>query len=79
MNKGGEGSVYDQYNAAPQPKFLSDYRQTRNDFFFQASYEWINNCYLRTSFEYIDDKNTTGRGSRKKESIFQIGFSYGLN
>lgn len=79
MNKGGEGSVFDQYNAEPQPKFLSNYSQTRNDFFFQASYEWINNCYLRTSIEYIDDKNTTGKGSRKKDSIFQIGFSYGLN
>ncbi len=79
MNKGGEGSVYDQYNAEPQPKFLSDYRQTRNDFFFQTSYEWFNNCYLRASFEYIDDKNTTGRGTKKQESIFQIGFSYGLN
>jgi hypothetical protein len=79
MNKGGEGSVYDQYNAEPQPKFLSDYQQIRNDFFFQASYEWMNNLYLRTSFEYIDDKNTKGRGIRNKESIFQIGFSYGLN
>ena len=79
MNKGGEGSVYDQYNAEPQPKFLSDYQQTRNDFFFQTSYEWFNNCYLRASFEYIDDKNVTGKGSRRKESIFQIGFSYGLN
>jgi hypothetical protein len=79
MNKGGEGSVYDQYNAEPQPKFLSDYRQTRNDFFFQTSYEWFNNCYLRASFEYIDDKNTKGRGIKKQESIFQIGFSYGLN
>jgi hypothetical protein len=79
MNKGGEGSVYDQYNSEPQPKFLSDYRQTRNDFFFQTSYEWFNNCYLRASFEYIDDKNTTGRGTKKQESIFQIGFSYGLN
>ena len=79
MNKGGEGSVYDQYNAEPQPKFLSDYRQTRNDFFFQTSYEWFNNCYLRASFEYIDDKNTTGRGTKKQESIFQLGFSYGLN
>ncbi len=79
MNKGGEGSVYDQYNAEPQPKFLSDYQQTRNDFFFQASYEWMNNLYLRTSFEYIDDKNTTGKGKRKQESIIQLGFSYGLN
>ena len=79
MNKGGEGSVYDQYNAEPQPRFLSNYQQTRNDFFFQTSYEWINNCYLRASFEYIDDKNATGKGSRRKESIFQIGFSYGLN
>jgi len=79
MNKGGEGSVYDQYNAEPQPKFLSDYQQTRNDFFFQASYEWINNLYIKTSFEYIDDKNTKGRGVRKKESILQFGFSYGLN
>lgn len=79
MNKGGEGSVYDQYNAEPQPKFLSDYRQTRNDFFLQASYEWLNNCYLRASFEYIDDKNTAGKASRKQESIFQLGFSYGLN
>ena len=79
MNKGGEGSVYDQYNAEPQPRFLSNYQQTRNDFFFQTSYEWFNNCYLRASFEYIDDKNATGKGSRRKESIFQIGFSYGLN
>lgn len=79
MNKGGEGSVYDQYNAEPQPKFLSDYQQTRNDFFFQASYEWMNNLYLRTSFEYIDDKNTRGRGVKNKESIIQLGFSYGLN
>jgi hypothetical protein len=79
MNKGGEGSVYDQYNAEPQPKFLSDYQQTRTDFFFQASYEWMNNLYLRTSFEYIDDKNTRGKGIRNKESIIQIGFSYGLN
>jgi len=79
MNKGGEGSVYDQYNAEPQPKFLSDYRQTRNDFFFQTSYEWFNNCYLRASFEYSEDKNTKGRGVKKQESIFQIGFNYGLN
>jgi hypothetical protein len=79
MNKGGEGSVYDQYNAEPQPKFLSDYKQTRNDFFLQANYEWMNNLYLRTSFEYIDDNNTKGKGIRSKESIFQIGFSYGLN
>jgi hypothetical protein len=79
MNKGGEGSVYDQYNAEPQPIFLSDYKQTRNDFFFQTSYEWFNNCYLKASFEYIDDKNTKGRGIKKQESIFQIGFSYGLN
>jgi hypothetical protein len=79
MNKGGEGSVYDQYNAEPQPKFLSDYEQTRTDFFFQASYEWINNLYFRSSFEYIDNKNTRGNGFRNKESIIQIGFSYGLN
>lgn len=79
MNKGGEGSVYDQYNAEPQPKFLSDYRQTRNDFFLQASYEWLNNCFLRASFEYIDDKNTAGKATRKQESIFQLGFSYGLH
>jgi len=39
----------------------------------------MNNLYLRTSFEYIDNKNTKGRGIRNKESIFQIGFSYGLN
>jgi hypothetical protein len=79
MNKGGEGSVYDQYNAEPQPKFLSDYEQTRTDFFFQASYEWMNNLYLRTIFEYIDNNNTRGKGIRNKESIIQIGFSYGLN
>lgn len=76
MNKGGEGSVYDQYNAEPQPKFLSDYKQTRNDVFFQASYEWLNNLYLKASYEYIDTKN---KGARFNESILQMGFSYGLN
>jgi hypothetical protein len=76
MNKGEEGSVYDQYNAEPQPSFLSDYKQTRNDLFFQASYEWLNNLYIRASYEYIDTKNSD---SRKNESILQLGFSYGLN
>ena len=76
MNKGGEGAVYDQYNAEPQPSFLSDYKQTRNDLFFQASYEWLNNLYIRASYEYIDTKNSD---SRKNESILQLGFSYGLN
>lgn len=79
LNKGGEGSVYDQYNAEPQPKFLSEYQQTRTDFFFQASYEWLNNFYLRASLEYIDDKKTVGKEIKNKEILFQFGLSYGLN
>jgi hypothetical protein len=39
----------------------------------------MNKLFLRTSFEYIDNKNTRGKGFRNKESIIQVGFSYGLN
>ena len=78
INKGGPGSLYDQYNAEPQPSFLSDYQLSRNDIYLQASYEWFHNFYVKAGTTYIYEKITTGAGKKKYETLFNIGCSFGL-
>lgn len=76
IRKGGPGTVFDQYNAEPQPNFLSDFQKTRTDYFFQASYEWINNLYFTGSYQYL--RETLANGSKATNSTIQIGMSFGL-
>ena len=67
-----------QYNAEPQPSFLSDYQLSRNDIYLQASYEWFHNFYVKAGTTYIYEKITTGAGKKKYETLFNIGCSFGL-
>lgn len=76
IRKGAQGSIFDQYFAEPQPRFLFDLQQKRTDVFFQATYEWINNLYLTGSFQFIRH-SPTGRPT-SNEHLLQIGITYGL-
>lgn len=76
IRKGGPGTVFDQYNAEPQPRFLSDFQKTRTDYFFQVSYEWINNLYFTGSYQFL--KQTLANGAKANNTTIQIGMSYGL-
>ena len=76
IRKGGPGTIKQQYEAEPQPKFLFEFQKNRFDMLLKANYEYYNNLYLFSSFQFIHsatyDKKTTD------EPIFQFGFSYGL-
>jgi hypothetical protein len=56
IRKGGSGTIYDQYNAQPQPTFLFDYIKTSSDIFLQARYEIINNVYIAGSLNLKNSK-----------------------
>ena len=76
IRKGGTGTIYDQYNAQPQPIFLFDYQKTRSDLFLQAKYEWINNIYFVSS--YIITKNKLSDNRIIKDNTFQLSINVGL-
>ncbi len=76
IRKGGSGTIYDQYNAQPQPIFLFDYQKTKTDLFLQARYEWINNIYFVSSYTMIKNKLTNNRFI--KDNIFQLSINVGL-
>jgi hypothetical protein len=75
IRKGGMGTIYDQYERQPQPSFLNNYIKTRNDFFIQLRYEWMNNLYLNASFEMIENKF---KNYILKDYTIQTGISFGL-
>ena len=76
IRKGGPGTIKQQYEAEPQPRFLFDFQKNKFDMLLKANYEYYNNLYLFSSFQFIHtvtyDKKTMD------EPIFQLGFSYGL-
>ena len=76
IRKGGPGTIFQQYEVQPQPPFLFDYIKTRSDLFFQTRYEWINNIYIYSSFNYIQTK--LANGNFVKDNSFQLGVSVGL-
>lgn len=75
IRKGGEGSIFEQYEMQPQPAFLNNYIKTRNDMFLQIRYEWINNLYLNASAEWIQNKFSN---YSRRDNTFQLGISFGL-
>lgn len=75
IRKGGEGSIFEQYEIQPQANFLNNYIKTRNDLFLQIRYEWINNLYLNASAEWIKNKFSNYSTS---DHTFQLGISFGL-
>jgi hypothetical protein len=76
IRKGGAGTIYEQYTAQPQPKFLFDYIKTRSDIFLQARYELINNIYLNGSLTLMQTK--MANGTLIKYNTYQLGISVGL-
>jgi len=77
IRKGGEGSIWDQYAAEPQPAFLYNYNKTRKDIYFQANYELIHNLYLKGVYQHISETYSTG--TKLNSSMFQLGVAFGLN
>jgi hypothetical protein len=76
IRKGGSGTIYDQYNAQPQPNFLFDYIKTSSDIFFQARYEIINNVYI---VGFLNLKNSKLENKKIiKENTLQLSLNIGL-
>ena len=76
IRKGVAGTIYQQYEVQPQPPFLFDYIKTRSDLFLEARYEWINNIYISSSYNYIQTK--LANGNLFEDKTFQLGVSVGL-
>jgi hypothetical protein len=75
--KGGEGTLAQQYFAQPQPAFLFDLQQKQKEFLARFSYELINNLHLNAFYSLLATDN---RVTLKKttNTTFSIGFNYGL-
>jgi hypothetical protein len=74
--KGGPGTLVQQYQAVPQPPFLFNHERDRQDIFFIAQYEWINNFYIQLQYHHKKEKpvNAVERSNR----LLTLGFSWGL-
>lgn len=67
IRKGGAGTLDQQYTQETQPPFLFDFQRSVNEFYVNASYEYINRLYLSTSFRKLG-----------ADQAFFIGMTYGL-
>jgi hypothetical protein len=76
IRKGGAGTIKQQYEAEPQPKFLFELQKNRFDILLKANYEYYNNLYVFSSFQFTH--NISYNKKVTDEPIFQLGFSYGL-
>lgn len=76
IQKGGAGTVVQQYEAEPQPPFLFDFQKKRTDLFMQVGYEWLNNLYFNANYQWLNEERQNGQ--KLSGSRFSIGVSYGL-
>ena len=76
IRKGGAGTIKQQYEAEPQPNFLFELQKNRFDLLLKANYEYYNNFYVFSSFQFTHSISYDKK--IKDEPIFQLGFSYGL-
>ena len=67
LEKGGNGTIYEQYVMQPQPAFLNNLQYNRTDWLLHVRYEWVNNLYLNGALQKFQNKN-----------IYQLGISFGL-
>lgn len=67
--KGDAGSLFDQYFAEPQPKFLAGPFKQALQVQFNASYEWLNNFYFDANAMWTDDKNLLFSNNKKLKQI----------
>lgn len=76
IRKGAPGSIWDQYYAEPQPRFLSDFRFNRSDLHLGFHYEWINNLYIIGNVQL--QNREAANGTSVRQNIMQLGIHYGL-
>lgn len=75
IRKGESGTLEQQYNAVPQPKFLFKKLFDYNETGFLARYELINRLMLMLEMNSINIRyNTTSN----RQNGLKLGFSYGL-
>jgi hypothetical protein len=55
---------------------LFEFQKKRYDVLLKANYEYYNNLYVFSSFQFIH--NISFDKKIKDETVFQLGFSYGL-
>ena len=77
IRKGGPGTVDQQYFAQPQPPFLFDLQNHRQEWYGSLSYQWVHKLYLRgfISNLHVTDYKT---GQSYNDHTLNIGMSYGL-
>jgi hypothetical protein len=77
IRKGGPGTLDQQYFQQPQPPFLFDLQDTQKEWFFQSSYEWINNLYVTGNISSLQ-VNDAVSGKTTRNNTVSLGFVYGL-
>jgi hypothetical protein len=77
LRKGSPGTLDQQYFQEPQPPFLFDLLTKQQEWHFQCSYEWINKVYLTGYYNSLHINNIVA-GTKKTETSFSLGVSYGL-
>jgi hypothetical protein len=72
--KGAETTIEQQYVASPQPVFLFKKQFEQRELFINASYELLNNIYLKANLRTINTIYT----NQVTNSIF-TNYSFGVN
>jgi hypothetical protein len=75
--KGASGTLEQQYFQQPQPAFLFNRVNGREEFLVRVSYDWINNLSLLGYINNISTKNSQS-GITTRDNTLHFGFSYGL-
>lgn len=75
--KGGAGTVDQQYFQQPQPVFLFDLQNKKQEFLARFSYELINNLNLNAFYSSLSLDNRITL-QKTTNTTFSFGFSYGL-
>ncbi len=77
IRKGGPGTVDQQYFQQPQPDFLFDLQNKRQEWLISTSYEWFNKLSLRGYLSHLRTQDHTS-GRSYTERLLNIGITYGF-
>lgn len=77
IRKGNPGSLFDQYFAEPQPKFLDDFNIIQYQFQFNASYELLNNLYVNGNLTWMNHDDILNQPKQTYKTA-QIGLRLGI-
>lgn len=77
VRKGHPGTLFDQYFAEPQPKFLNALELKDTQISFRVSYEWLNNIYFDGSFHHQKTEHVNS-GDVDKKNFLRLGMRLGI-